>query len=85
MRATSGGSNNLSVVYSNTHFRAFFVRVYVFIKDRKLRAQFKKTGSKMMACIYYDLLRHVNSINVNRTPSNEDKHYLSLKRYWGSE
>ncbi len=63
--------NNRSFVYSNKHFRAFFVPVYGFVKDRKLRDRFeKKTGVKMIACIYYDLLRHVNS---NLNPSSPMK------------
>ncbi len=40
--------------------------VYGFVKNRKLSAWFEKTGKKMIACIYYDLLRHVNS-NVSRS------------------
>ncbi len=60
------GSNNRSVVYLNKHFCAFYVPVYGFVKDRKLSARFEKTGVKMIACIYYDLLRHVKS-NVNRS------------------
>ncbi len=46
------------------YFRTFFVPVYGFVKNRKLSARFEKTGMKMIACIYYDSLQHVNS-NLN--------------------
>ncbi len=91
MRVTSGGNNNWSIVHSNKHFCAFFVLVYGSVKDRKLSTQFEKTGAKMIACIYYDSLRHVNS-NINQSSSftiyrlqdigvpNDDR--IWLKKTW---